>query len=325
VKPEFALPQSDQSKKPTSGGEQLQPRSPLIRSEVEWLKPPSLESASDGRESQVILSRWVIQEPASPIEFSSNGAEDAHTLTFFRKMPIGEWHFGGKPFNKGYAPADSLWIKEPFQEARAIYYECFTCFRVYLPQALLAECYETAYGRAPDAHLVLSKTKRVDCPTLKHLVKMLVDVDDNGGPAGPVFLDGISLAIASCLLALDSKRAQLKFPGKQPSELSRWRLNRSIEYIEANLLKPIYLIELSNAVGLSRMHFAAQFRAATGYTPNRYILRRKIAHAQTLLRNPSMSIVNIALALGFRTQAHFTFVFKSIVGHPPAYWRKHCS
>jgi AraC-like DNA-binding protein len=88
-------------------------------------------------------------------------------------------------------------------------------------------------------------------------------------------------------------------------------------------LWPIYLIELSNAVGLSRIHFAAQFRAATGYTPNRYIIRRKVAHAQTLLRDPAMSVVDVALLLGFRTQAHFTVVFKSIVGHPPAHWRKH--
>ena len=317
------LTQLDQSKEPPCGGEPHLTRPPLIRSEVGWFTPPLLESESSGMASQVILSRWVLPEPASPIEFSSSGAEDAHMLMCSRKPARGEWQFGGKPFYRGSASADSLWIKEPFQEARAIYYEGFISFRVYLPQALLAECYETAYGRPPDAELVLSKTKRVDCPTLKHLVRMLVDVDDNGGPAGPPFLDGISLAIASRLLALDSKRAQLKFSGKEPSGLSRWRLNRSIEYIEANLLKPIYLIDLSNAVGLSRMHFAAQFRAATGYTPNRYILRRKIAHAQTLLRNPSMSVVHVALALGFSTQAHFTFVFKSIVGYPPAYWRKH--
>jgi len=323
VKPQPLLTQTVQSKEWMSDGEPLLPRSPLIRSEVEWFKPPLLESASSGMAPQVILSRWVLPEPASPIEFSSSGAEDAHMLMCSRKPARGEWQFGGKPFYRGSASADSLWIKEPFQEARAIYYEGFISFRVYLPQALLAECYETAYGRPPDAELVLSKTKRVDCPTLKHLVRMLVDVDDNGGPAGPLFIDGISLAIASRLLALDSKRAQLKFSGKEPSGLSRWRLNRSIEYIEANLLKPIYLIDLSNAVGLSRMHFAAQFRAATGYTPNRYILRRKIAHAQTLLRNPSMSVVHVALALGFSTQAHFTFVFKSIVGYPPAYWRKH--
>ncbi|MBB5063036.1 helix-turn-helix domain-containing protein [Granulicella mallensis] len=153
---------------------------------------------------------------------------------------------------------------------------------------------------------------------------MLINIDSFGSPAGPTFVDGISLALASRLFALNSKGIQSPLVDTQPKALTKWRLNRSIDYIEANLLRPIYLIELSNAVGLSRMHFASQFRAATGYAPNRYILRRKIAHAQTLLRDPRMPIVDIALLLGFRTQAHFTVVFKGIVGHPPAYWRKHC-
>lgn len=323
MKPQLSLAQSDRSKKSIDGNVLLQPGSSLIRSEVEWLKRPLREPISPNSYSQAILSRWVLPEQTCPIEFSSNGDDDAHMLTLFLSSAKGEWQVGGKPSYTGSVPSDSLWIKEPSQGAQAVYYEGYTCFRVYLPQALLAECYETAYGRHPSAELVLSKTKRVDCHTLKNLVRMLADIDDNGGPAGPTFLDGASLAIASRLLALDSKRTQLQLPDKETSSLSRWRLNRSIDYIESNLLRPIYLIELSNAVGLSRMHFAAQFRAATGYTPNRYILRRKIAHAQNLLRNPEMSVVNVALALGFRTQAHFTVVFKSIVGHPPAHWRKH--
>jgi AraC family transcriptional regulator len=274
-------------------------------------------------ESRAILSRWVLPKLTYPLEFSSNGDEDSHLLSLFLSSARGEWVCGGKAFRKGLTPSDSLWIREPSQKVKAVYYEGYTTFRVYIPQTLLAECYETTYGRPPDAELVLSKTKLLECRILRNLVRMLVDIDEIDSQVGPVFLDGVSLAIASRLLALDSQKMQLRSSDKKNSALTKWRLNRSIDYIEANLLRPIYLIELSNAVGLSRMHFAAQFRAATGYSPNRYILRRKIAHAQTLLRDPSMSVVNVALALGFRTQAHFTVVFKSIVGHPPAHWRKH--
>jgi AraC-like DNA-binding protein len=152
---------------------------------------------------------------------------------------------------------------------------------------------------------------------------MLADIDDKSDPVGSLFLDGVSLALAARIVALSTKKAPLQSPDKMPRPLIKWRLTRSIDYIEANLSRPIYLAELSNVVGLSRMHFAAQFRAATGYTPNRYILRRKIARAQLLLRDPSMSIVDVALILGFSTQAHFTVVFRSIVGSTPAHWRRH--
>ena len=295
----------------------------LIRSELEWFRRPLLDSNSSEGESKATLSRWVQQEPAGPMEYSSRDSDTSHVLTLFLNPTRGEWFAGGKPFYKGQVSTNALWLKEPSQAVQAVYYQGFTSFRVYLSQHLLAECYEAAHGRAPSTELTISKSKRVGCDVLRRLVQMLVDIDGIGSPAGPVFLDGISLALASRLFTLDSKGARLPAPGKLPTALAKWRLKRSVEYIEANLLRPIYLIELSNAVGLSRMHFAAQFRAATGYTPNRYIIRKKVAHAQTLLRDPAMSVVDVALLLGFRTQAHFTVVFKSIVGHPPAHWRKH--
>jgi AraC family transcriptional regulator len=294
----------------------------LIRPELEWFTCPRCEPLHSNPSSHAILARWLTPPFTCPIELSSSGGDDSHILTLFLGSPRGKWIFGGKPFFEGRVPTNSLWIKEPFQEAKAIYLERSTSFRVYLPQALIAECYEAAHGRPPSAQLTLSETKRTGDRVLSHLVRMLINIDDEGSPVAPMFIDGISLALASRLVALDSKKTHRQSSYKESSSLAKWRLNRSIDYIEANLLRPIYLIELSNAVGLSRMHFAAQFRAATGDTPNRYILRRKIAHAQILLRDPSMSIVNVALMLGFRTQAHFTVVFKNIAGCPPAHWRR---
>src|SRR5262249_20329906 len=49
--------------------------------------------------------------------------------------------------------------------------------------------------------------------------------------------------------------------------LPKWRLKRVQEYIESQLGESITLGDLAKVAGLSRMHFAAQFRAATGYRP----------------------------------------------------------
>ena len=46
------------------------------------------------------------------------------------------------------------------------------------------------------------------------------------------------------------------------SELPRWRLKRAIEFVDANLANSISTSDISAAAGLTRMHFAAQFRAA---------------------------------------------------------------
>jgi AraC-like DNA-binding protein len=91
--------------------------------------------------------------------------------------------------------------------------------------------------------------------------------------------------------------------------------------MEENLFRPIYLSDLSEIAGLSRMHFAAQFRAATGQTPHAYLLQRKIERAQTLLSDLTLSVADVGSIVGFKNKAHFANAFKKIVGEPPSRWR----
>jgi len=63
-------------------------------------------------------------------------------------------------------------------------------------------------------------------------------------------------------------------------------------------------------------------RAATGVRPHEYVLRRGIEHAQRMLVSNDVSLINVALSVGFQTQAHFTSIFKRFVGQPPRAWRQ---
>ena len=58
------------------------------------------------------------------------------------------------------------------------------------------------------------------------------------------------------------------------------------------------------------MHFAAQFRAATGYRPHEYLLLCRIERAKAMLLQQNTPIVEVALSVGFKSQAHFSTVFK---------------
>jgi AraC family transcriptional regulator len=104
--------------------------------------------------------------------------------------------------------------------------------------------------------------------------------------------------------------------------LPKWRLKRVLTYIDANIGAPITLANLAATAGLSRMYFAKQFRAATGLRPHDYVLRKRIERAQQMLAARSDALVDIALSVGFQTQAHFTTVFRKIVGHTPCQWRR---
>jgi AraC-like DNA-binding protein len=112
-----------------------------------------------------------------------------------------------------------------------------------------------------------------------------------------------------------------ELPRTKVNALPKWRLRRVEQHIAAHFERSISLSELADVAGLSRMHFAAQFRTATGYRPREYLLNHRIAHAKSLLTTTGRPLAEIALAVGFSTQAHFSTVFKRISGQTPARWR----
>ncbi|MBS7538116.1 helix-turn-helix transcriptional regulator [Ancylobacter lacus] len=110
-------------------------------------------------------------------------------------------------------------------------------------------------------------------------------------------------------------------PRRPKSGLVAWRMKRVVAFVDAHLARPIGLADMAQAAGLSRMHFAAQFRVATGQRPHEYLLRRRIERACQLLLETRTPLVEIALGVGFQTQAHFTTVFRRFVGDTPHQWR----
>jgi AraC-like DNA-binding protein len=58
-----------------------------------------------------------------------------------------------------------------------------------------------------------------------------------------------------------------------------------------------------------------------GMRPHEYLLKRRIERAEELLKQAEVPLVEIALTVGFQTQAHFTTVFKRFAGDTPYQWR----
>lgn len=73
---------------------------------------------------------------------------------------------------------------------------------------------------------------------------------------------------------------------------------------------------------MSPDHFAHCFKLTFGVPPHRYVQQQRIAAGQRLLRRTRMSIAQIAAAVGFASQSHFTQVFRDHAGTTPARWRR---
>jgi AraC family transcriptional regulator len=82
-----------------------------------------------------------------------------------------------------------------------------------------------------------------------------------------------------------------------PSGLPRNVLQRIIERTRS-FSCDLSLQALANESGYSRVHFVRVFRAATGYSPRSYLLNLRLERARELMKNPSASLIDIALDCG---------------------------
>ena len=104
--------------------------------------------------------------------------------------------------------------------------------------------------------------------------------------------------------------------------LSPARLRRVFKHIETALDGDTSLHRLAELAGLNPYHFAFAFRQSTGLPPHQYVLHRRGERAKELLTNPQLSLAEVGYAAGFASQAHFTTVFRRLLGTTPAAYRK---
>ena len=92
--------------------------------------------------------------------------------------------------------------------------------------------------------------------------------------------------------------------------------------IDGHLKEGIRLDDVAVLVGLSGSHFARKFQQTVGMSLQRFVHRRRIRRSLALLRDPSLSIPDVAAELGYTTRSHFMRMFRGITGMTPARYRR---
>src|SRR3954469_20902950 len=105
--------------------------------------------------------------------------------------------------------------------------------------------------------------------------------------------------------------------GLRPDRLARVR-----ERIEQGLHEPLQIAHLAQAACLSPFHFARMFKYSTGKSPHAFVTEKRMAQAMALLATTSLPIAEISRRTGYRTQAHFTGVFRQHTGVTPRRYRE---
>jgi AraC-like DNA-binding protein len=98
-------------------------------------------------------------------------------------------------------------------------------------------------------------------------------------------------------------------------------LVRVTSHIEAHIGDGLGVPQLADLAGLSRAHFVRQFTRLAGAPPSEYVFRTRMARAARLLQSTQLSVLEIALVLGFADPNYFTKAFRRAFEVSPTEFR----
>lgn len=277
-----------------------------IFAEARWREPKEKPSAAG---SEITLSRWAAMRGEERTE-SATTPNHCHVVALaLRASSMSLWT-QSKPVFEGSVLPGTILVSAPGHQLRTRVSPPFDFLHFHVANHFLRE-----EGLAPDDDDIAPHDQLAPFrdPLAEALGRSLLD--EHVHRSQPEYAKVVAKAIVM--------RAIGRPPAKRRCwALPKWRMKRLEHYLAVNVDRRISLDDMAAAAGLSKMHFAAQFRAATGFRPHEYLLFKRIERAKAVMAASEMSLVEVAFAVGFNAQAHFSTVFKRFTGKSPAQWKQ---
>lgn len=121
-------------------------------------------------------------------------------------------------------------------------------------------------------------------------------------------------ASVSLLLLLVNKICESHTSAEQ--DISPPIIKQAIQYINSHLTEELSVQMIANSLNISRSRLSHLFRQFTGISLWKYIISRRIQHAQTLLQQ-GYTITEACYGCGFHDYSHFLKVFTELNGISP--------
>ena len=100
-------------------------------------------------------------------------------------------------------------------------------------------------------------------------------------------------------------------------------LERVIKFLERSFVDEISVSRLAEIAGISVAHLNRRFRQLLRLSPMEYVHSLRLHESKRLLATTDQNIGQIAVAVGFYDQSHFTKRFRKATGMTPLMYRKH--
>lgn len=93
-------------------------------------------------------------------------------------------------------------------------------------------------------------------------------------------------------------------------------------YLFSHYQEPITIDDVAFSVGLTKSYMSHLFKEVTGYTIMNYLMAYRLSRSRDILiSEPDLSIKEVSLQSGFKSDAHFSRFFKENIGVSPTEYR----
>lgn len=106
------------------------------------------------------------------------------------------------------------------------------------------------------------------------------------------------------------------------SQIENERVKQMLLYLQEHYSSPVTVGHLAAQMNISERECLRCFKKILHISPIQYLIRYRIARACGLLRQPSLSILEIGSQCGFESPSYFTKTFRQVVGCTPTEYRK---
>lgn len=193
----------------------------------------------------------------------------------------------------------------------------FQVMHLYLSQRLLDLAAREVLGKAHA--LRLREVSGARDAHVSSLMALLHREMTRQGDTSSLCVQGIAQALAVHLFRhyRDASDA-----GKAANALPAYKLQRVIDHMRQGLANPFSLAVVAADAGMSAFHFSRLFHRATGHSPSQYFIQLRLEKARHLLLASGLSVIEIALEVGYASPSHFAQVFKRHTGTTPRAFRR---
>ncbi|MBO0741488.1 MAG: helix-turn-helix transcriptional regulator [Hyphomicrobiaceae bacterium] len=217
----------------------------------------------------------------------------------------------------GRGAAGYLSILPPDAPTRWVFDECGDVALVFLNRELFDQAVEAAADRDPARVEVLPRFVIRDLVLERIAHRLLKAIAEPH--ASRLLTEEIAQDLASHLILAHSNVQQPR-PSERTYAMAPGKLKRAQEFIVDNLNADMSLKDIAAAAGMSLFHFAKSFKDTTGRSPHQFLTHCRLLHARSLLHDATLSIGQIAKAVGL-SHGRFTAVFGREMGMTPSEFR----